>query len=67
MIAHITYLSNESMYQKFGRRLQDKEEYSFDFDTDFQVESYLHYQGASFTKRFDSNSYLYITKAIDLF
>ncbi|AEG18020.1 homoserine O-acetyltransferase MetX [Methanobacterium paludis] len=67
MIAHITYLSNESMYQKFGRRLQDKEEYSFDFDTDFQVESYLHYQGASFTKRFDSNSYLYITKAIDYF
>lgn len=67
MIAHITYLSNESMYQKFGRRLQDKEEYSFDFSTDFQVESYLHYQGSSFTKRFDANSYLYITKAIDYF
>lgn len=67
MIAHITYLSNESMYEKFGRRLQDKDEYSFDFSTDFQVESYLHYQGDSFTKRFDSNSYLYITKAIDYF
>lgn len=67
MIAHITYLSNESMYEKFGRRLQDKEEYSFDFSTDFQVESYLHYQGSSFTKRFDANTYLYITKAIDYF
>lgn len=67
MIAHITYLSNESMYEKFGRRLQDKEELSFDFSTDFQVESYLHYQGSSFTKRFDANTYLYITKAIDYF
>ncbi len=67
MIAHITYLSNESMYEKFGRRLQDKDEYSFDFSTDFQVESYLHYQGSSFTKRFDANTYLYITKAIDYF
>lgn len=67
MIAHITYLSNESMYQKFGRRLQDKEDYGFDFETDFEVESYLHYQGNSFTKRFDANSYLYITKAVDYF
>jgi len=67
MIGHITYLSNESMYQKFGRRLQDKEEYSFDLQTDFQVESYLHYQGDTFTKRFDANSYLYISKAIDYF
>lgn len=67
MIAHITYLSNESMYEKFGRRLQDKEEYGFDFSIDFQVESYLHYQGSSFTKKFDANSYLYITKAIDYF
>ena len=67
MIAHITYLSNESMYQKFGRRLQDKDDYGFDFETDFEVESYLHYQGNSFTKRFDANSYLYITKAIDYF
>ena len=67
MIGHITYLSNESMYEKFGRRLQDKEEYSFEFSTDFEVESYLHYQGNTFTKRFDANSYLYITKAIDYF
>jgi homoserine O-acetyltransferase len=67
MIGHITYLSSESMYQKFGRRLQDKEEYSFDFDLDFEVESYLHYQGESFVKRFDANSYLYITKAVDYF
>ncbi len=67
MIGHITYLCSESMYQKFGRRLQDKEEYSFDFDLDFEVESYLHYQGESFVKRFDANSYLYITKAVDYF
>ncbi|MDP1551912.1 MAG: homoserine O-acetyltransferase [Methanobacteriaceae archaeon] len=67
MIAHITYLSYESMYEKFGRRLQDKEEYSFDFNLDFEVESYLHYQGESFVKRFDANSYLYISKAIDYF
>ncbi|BDZ71223.1 hypothetical protein GCM10025861_17400 [Methanobacterium petrolearium] len=67
MIGHITYLSNESMYEKFGRRLQDKDEYSFDFTTDFEVESYLHYQGNTFTKRFDANSYLYISKAIDYF
>lgn len=67
MIGHITYLSYESMYQKFGRRLQDKEKYSFDFTLDFQVESYLHYQGESFVERFDANSYLYITKAMDYF
>lgn len=67
MIAHITYLSDESMRRKFGRRLQDKKELSYDFLTDFQVESYLHYQGDSFTRRFDANSYLYITKAIDYF
>jgi len=67
MIGHITYLSNESMYQKFGRRLQDKDEYSYDFKTDFEVESYLHYQGDTFTKRFDANSYLYLSKAIDYF
>ncbi len=67
MIAHITYLSDESMRQKFGRRLQGKQELSFDFLADFQVESYLHHQGQVFTKRFDANSYLYITKAIDYF
>lgn len=67
MIAHITYLSDESMYLKFGRDLQDREELSYDFDLDFQVESYLHHQGQSFVKRFDANSYLYITKAVDYF
>lgn len=68
MIGHITYLSDESMHQKFGRRLQDKSEYSFDLcSQDFQVESYLRYHGDAFVKRFDANSYLYITKAIDYF
>ena len=67
MIAHITYLSDESMDIKFGRGLQDKEEISYDFTIDFQVESYLKHQGSTFIKRFDANSYLYITKAVDLF
>ena len=65
---HITYLSDESMHQKFGRRLQGKTEFGFDFASlDFQVESYLSYHGDAFVKRFDANSYLYITKAIDYF
>ena len=67
MIAHITYLSDESMDIKFGRGLQDKDEISYDFTIDFQVESYLRHQGKAFVKRFDANSYLYITKAVDLF
>lgn len=67
MIGHITYLSNDSMREKFGRRLQDKNQYSYNFDTEFQVESYLKHQGLSFTKQFDANSYLYITKALDYF
>ncbi len=67
MVGHITYLSDASMRQKFGRRLQDKARYGYDFVTDFQVESYLHYKGDSFVKRFDANSYLYITKAMDYF
>jgi homoserine O-acetyltransferase len=67
MIGHITYLSDESMRQKFGRELQDKEDFSFDFTTDFQVESYLRHQGAKFVDRFDANSLLYITKAADYF
>ena len=67
MIGHITYLSDESMHHKFGRDLQGKEELGYDFSTDFQVESYLHHQGDQFVKRFDANSYLYITKAIDYF
>ena len=57
MMAHITYLSDESMHLKFGRNLQDKEEITYDFSTDFQVESYLHHQGDTFVKRFDANTY----------
>ncbi len=67
MIGHITYLSDESMRQKFGRRLQDRSDFSFNFDADFQVESYLRYQGAKFVERFDANSFLYVTKAADYF
>jgi len=67
MIGHITYLSDESMRLKFGRRLQDKTKFSNNFDADFQVESYLRYQGAKFVDRFDANSFLYITKAADYF
>ena len=67
MIGHITYLSDEAMRRKFGRRLQDREDFSFNFDGDFQVESYLRYQGAKFVERFDANSFLYVTKAADYF
>jgi len=67
MIGHITYLSDESMRQKFGRRLQNKSDFSFKFDADFQVESYLRYQGKKFVERFDANSFLYITKAADYY
>ena len=67
MIGHITYLSEESMHRKFGRKLQDKTKRDFSFDIDFQVESYLRHQGQSFVDRFDANSYLYITKAMDYF
>jgi homoserine O-acetyltransferase/O-succinyltransferase len=67
MIGHITYLSDDAMRRKFGRNLQDKEDFSFNFDADFQVESYLHHQGSKFAKRFDANSVLYITKAADYF
>ena len=67
MLAHVTYLSDESMRQKFGRKLQSAEDYSFNFRTDFSVESYLNYQGSRFVERFDANSYLYITRAIDYF
>jgi homoserine O-acetyltransferase len=67
MAAHITYLSEPALQRKFGRRLQDREAVSFGFDADFQVESYLRHQGASFTDRFDANSYLYITRAVDYF
>ena len=67
MAAHITYLSEEGMHEKFGRKLQDRTEKAFGFDADFQVESYLRHQGLSFTDRFDANSYLYITRAMDYF
>ncbi|MFW6237172.1 MAG: homoserine O-acetyltransferase MetX, partial [Desulfosudaceae bacterium] len=67
MIGHITYLSDEAMRQKFGRRLQDRSDLSFEFDADFQVESYLRHQGARFVERFDANSFLYVTKAADYF
>lgn len=67
MIGHITYLCEEAMYNKFGRKLQDKNHYDFNFDIDFQVESYLQHQGQIFVDRFDANSYLYITKAVDYF
>ncbi len=67
MIGHVTYLSDEAMRRKFGRKLQGKEKFSFGFDVDFQVESYLHYQGSKFVQRFDANSLLYITKAADYF
>ena len=72
MAAHITYLSEEGMHEKFGRRLQERPDgtpgaKTFGFDADFQIESYLRYQGLSFTDRFDANSYLYITRAMDYF
>lgn len=67
MIGHITYLSDESMRLKFGRRLQEKSDLSFNFDADFQVESYLRYQGTKFVDRFDANAFLYITKAADYY
>jgi homoserine O-acetyltransferase len=67
MVGHITYMSDESMREKFGRRLREKEKYGFDFSIDFEVESYLRYRGSQFVNRFDANSYLYITKAMDYF
>jgi len=67
MIGHVTYLSDQAMRRKFGRRLQDKQDFSFGFDVDFQVESYLRHQGSAFVQRFDANSLLFITKAADYF
>ena len=67
MAAHITYLSEAGLTEKFGRRLQAREAKSFGFDADFQVESYLRHQGLAFTDRFDANAYLYITRALDYF
>ncbi len=67
MAAHITYLSEEVMQEKFGRNLQDRDKVTFGFDADFQIESYLRYQGFKFVERFDANAYLYITRAVDYF
>jgi homoserine O-acetyltransferase len=67
MAAHITYLSEEALHRKFGRNLQDRAAKTFSFSADFQVESYLRHQGSSFVDRFDANSYLYITRAMDYF
>ncbi len=67
MIGHITYMSESSLEEKFGRRLQAQQELSYSFETDFAIESYLQYQGFKFTERFDANSYLYITKALDYY
>lgn len=67
MAAHITYMSEVSLHQKFGRRLQDRDRLGFGFDGDFQIESYLRHQGASFVDRFDANSYLYVSRAMDYF
>ncbi|MEP3265994.1 MAG: homoserine O-acetyltransferase [Hyphomicrobiales bacterium] len=67
MFAHITYMSETALQRKFGRSLQDKEKVGFSFDADFQVESYLRHQGMSFVDRFDANSYLYLTRAMDYF
>jgi len=67
MVAHVTYLSEPSLHRKFGRRLQDRATVTYGFEADFQVESYLRHQGSTFVDRFDANSYLYITRAMDYF
>ena len=67
MAAHITYMSDEALHRKFGRQLQDRTKLTFGFDADFQVESYLRHQGTTFVGRFDANSYLYMTRAMDYF
>ena len=67
MGAHITYLSDAALHRKFGRKFQDRENVTFSFDADFEVESYLRHQGSTFVDRFDANSYLYLTRAMDYF
>ncbi|HUP05020.1 MAG TPA: hypothetical protein VMU19_13585, partial [Bryobacteraceae bacterium] len=67
MVGHITFMSDDSMREKFGRRLRGKDAFGFDFEVDFEVESYLRYRGNQFVSRFDANSYLYTTKAMDYF
>jgi homoserine O-acetyltransferase len=67
MGAHVTYLSESALHRKFGRRFQGRDAPTFSFDADFQIESYLRHQGISFVERFDANSYLYVTRAMDYF
>ncbi|MFH0964194.1 MAG: homoserine O-acetyltransferase [Planctomycetota bacterium] len=67
MVGHITYLSSEGMREKFGRRLRYADNYQFDLSSEFDVETYLDYQGSRFVERFDANTYLYMTKAMDYF
>jgi homoserine O-acetyltransferase len=67
MAAHITYMSDKGLQERFGRKLQEKKDYEFTFDADFQIESYLRHQGNVFVDRFDANSYLYISRAMDYF
>jgi homoserine O-acetyltransferase/O-succinyltransferase len=67
MGAHITYLSDTALHRKFGRKFQDRSNPTFSFDADFEIESYLRYQGSTFVERFDANSYLYLTRAMDYF
>ncbi|MBK5293477.1 MAG: homoserine O-acetyltransferase [Acidobacteriia bacterium] len=67
MVGHITYMSDDSMREKFGRRMRDRDKFGYDFSVDFEVENYLRYRGSQFVDRFDANSYLYITKAMDYF
>lgn len=67
MVGHITYLSDASMHEKFGRRLQERDRFGFDFSDQFEVESYLEHKGGTFVDRFDANTYLYLSKAIDYF
>lgn len=67
MTAHVTYLSEAALHRKFGRNLQNRDQITFGFDADFQIESYLRHQGMTFVERFDANSYLYLTRAMDYF
>ena len=67
MVGHITYMSDKGLQERFGRKLQEKKDYKFTFDADFQIESYLRHQGNMFVERFDANSYLYISRAMDYF
>jgi homoserine O-acetyltransferase len=67
MAAHVTYLSEDALQEKFGRNLQDRDQFTYGFEADFQIESYLRHQGMTFVERFDANSYLYLTRAASYF